>query len=236
MNVPAHGRNDPRRTPGPKTKVGSLYDTWCNPTGALVLVVSVFGVLALGGCADKSKGARSATSAKSSSGVGRYAGHLPPTKKRSIGDRDADEGRGNYYDDDDKSVVAFGHAVNSVERQQIDSLLARYYAAAASANGAAACSMLYSLFAEAVIEDHGEDATDSQAQGSSCTEILSKIFKKDHRHAAIERAKLRVIGARSDGQRGYAVLDTGRGYPLFMYLHRETSTWKIESLLGAELG
>lgn len=151
------------------------------------------------------------------------------------GDRDADEGRGHYYDPDDDPMLNFGHPLSTGALQQIASLLTRYYAAAVPAHGAAVCNLLYSVFAESIVEDEGEGG-DATASGGSCGVILTKIFKKNHAQLAQESTKASVIAARVEHRRGYAFLDAGVGYPLMMYIHEESGAWKLESVLAQELG
>jgi hypothetical protein len=194
------------------------------------LAVALAAASLLGGCSSTEQASPVGSSPPSS-----HAEHVSHTTVATpAGDRDVDRGRGRYYDEDDKEVIAFGHRAKAAEQRQIGDLIARYYAAAASGEGAAGCSMLYSLFAEGIVEDQGEE--DAHAHGKSCAEILSRLFRRYRRQLTAARRRLRLTEARVEGPRGYAVLDLGEGIPFAMYLHRDSGRWTVESIQAAELG
>jgi len=144
-------------------------------------------------------------------------------------DDDRDSRAGAYYDRDDDIVLRHGRAATPAEQGAIASLVKQYYAAAASANGAAGCHLVYSLFAEAIAEDYGEGP--GPLHGMTCTEVLSKMFKLKQRQWAKELPAVKVVGARIEGKLGWAVINLGpKQAPRRIRIRLDGETWKIRQL------
>jgi hypothetical protein len=158
-----------------------------------------------------------------------------PHESRGPSDRDGDSLHHGYYDPDDMPLVNYGHPASTVDRQEVEGLVARYYADAMAGKGRDGCSLLYSLFAESVVENHGE-GPDTHDEGNTCTAVLSDVYKRNRKQIKTEGPKLRVVSVRVAGVRGYTLLDGGLGYQSFMDLRKESGRWKLESVLASELG
>jgi hypothetical protein len=156
--------------------------------------------------------------------------HLPKDR-----DNDSDNGSKSYYDSDDSSVRAYGHAVDTAERQTATALVKRYFTAASKGDGATACSLIVASIASSVPEDLGQDAGPLYARGSSCSTVLSKIFKHYHRQIAAEAMELEVTGVRIDHGVGVAVLGFKTLPGRQLRVAREGGVWRINALLDTEL-
>jgi hypothetical protein len=104
-------------------------------------------------------------------------------------DRDND----SDHNDDDNRVLDYGHAPSAGEKEQIMVVVTDYYAAAAAEDGAKACRLLMPFVAETVVESIGHSAG---LQGSSCSVVMSKLFKQDHALRSGESASLKFYAVR----------------------------------------
>ena len=91
------------------------------------------------------------------------------------------------FDADDGPIVDFGHEASASVRRAIALLVTRYYAFAARADGAAACTLLHSLIAETIVEKYGELHA---MRGDSCSIVLSKLFKQHQQQLVSESTTL----------------------------------------------
>lgn len=137
-----------------------------------------------------------------------------------------------YHDSDDGSVVDYGHVANPADLLAITKLVNRYYAVIATGNGAVACSMMYSIFAEAVVEDYGQPPGPAYSRGKTCAGVMNKILA--HFHAMLVPHR-RVTGVRVDGRRGRALVGSREAPAWYIYVKKERGTWRIISLLGQAL-
>jgi hypothetical protein len=154
----------------------------------------------------------------------------PPRDK----DNDRDNRTGSYYDKDDEAVLRYGRAASPAEERAIVSLVRQYYQAAATANGAAACPLLYSILAEVIPEEYGE--TSGPLRGTTCAAVMSKLFKQHQQQLAGELARLKVTGVRIEGTLGWAVLNFGANRPPGHIRTRiDSGAWRIRELLPAEM-
>jgi hypothetical protein len=136
-------------------------------------------------------------------------------------DRDND---GDHNDDDEK-VLYFGQAAGTADRRELIALVTRYFAAAATENGAAGCRMLVPFIAEGTAEQQGQ-------AGSTCAFALSELFKQHHPLLAEKQATLRVIGVRVEGNRALAILDFPNIPEVRQIGERRVgNTWKMLDLL-----
>jgi hypothetical protein len=156
--------------------------------------------------------------------------------RRKDRDNDFDNSSGSYYDSDDAEARDFGHAADLTDRLAVTSLVRRYYAAAASADGATACSLLAPALSSSVAEDLGRSPPGpSFARGSTCAVVMSKIFKEFARQLRAFAARLQVTSVRVQGERGVAVLGFGSLPGRQLRVRREGDTWTVAALLDSEL-
>ncbi len=153
------------------------------------------------------------------------------------GDKDNDVEAGSYDDTQNSSVVGFGHAANVSEKRTIEALVRRYYAAALANDGAKACAMLYSTFAEAIPEDYGLPPGPSYLRGvKTCPAAMTLTFKHFHKQLALEVPKLTIRRVRVLERNGLVLLGFGAALPeRQLGAVREGHTWRIDALLDSEL-
>lgn len=115
-------------------------------------------------------------------------------------DRDNDGDHNN----DDQHVLAFGRLASRTEVSTITALLTRYYAAAASENGARACTLLSPFIADTVAEQYGHNPG---LQGRSCGVVLSKMFAQQHASLQGKQATMRIVRIGIEGNRSLVAID-----------------------------
>jgi hypothetical protein len=157
---------------------------------------------------------------------------LPPDRD----DNDGDNPENTQTDSDDGSVLDFGHPADASDARQITALVKRYYAAAAAEEGARACSMLYSTFAEAVPEDYGKSPPGpSFARGTTCPAVMTAMFKHFHSHLVARLPKLQVYRVGVNERQGEVVLRFGSLPEREIHVDREGHTWKVVALIDSAL-
>lgn len=155
----------------------------------------------------------------------------PPDK-----DNDADNTGRTRYDSDDSTVLDFGHAASRADRTAIAALIKRYYAISATENGAGACSMLYSTYAEALPEDYGTSPPGpAYARGATCAAVMNRVLEHFHSQIVARLPKLKVIRVRIKARQGVAVLSFGALSEREMHVVREGHIWKMLALTDTEL-
>lgn len=115
-------------------------------------------------------------------------------------DRDND----NDHNDDDQHVLDYGHVAGPTEARAITSLLRRYYAAAATGNGAQVCSLLAPFVAETVAEQYAQPLG---VHRHTCAATMSKLFSIHHRELVGEQATLRFYRIGVEDGRSLVALD-----------------------------
>lgn len=113
-------------------------------------------------------------------------------------DRDDDGDNNN----DDSQTLEYGHEATAAERPAILAVLRRYYAAAAAADGAKACALLAPFIAESVVQENGHRP---ELRGSSCSAVMSKLFRHSHTLLSAENATLKVLTVRVQGGKALIV-------------------------------
>jgi hypothetical protein len=161
------------------------------------------------------------------------SGKPPPPDK----DNDADSNGKTLYDSDDSSIVAYGHAANASDKRAIAALAKLYYAAAAAEQGARACAMLYSPYAESVPETYGRSGpAGSYARGATCAVVMTGVFKRFHEQIAERLPKLQVSRVRVKERQGVAVLRFGSlSKERELHMTLEGHTWRVVGLIDNEL-
>jgi hypothetical protein len=156
-----------------------------------------------------------------------------------------------YPDDDDEdndhngdeNIRGFGREADAATGRAMVATLERYYTAAAKRDGARACGMLALSLRAAVPITYGRYGA-RYMRGDTCTAVLSHTFEYLHAQIASEAARMKVIAARVEGEKGYVVVDPhARCVPstCVLALHelhiakllmgREAGSWKVESIL-----
>jgi hypothetical protein len=131
-------------------------------------------------------------------------------------------------------ISTYGHEAGARDTRAIVTLIDDYYAAAASDDGARACSMIYSIFEEAIAEDYGQPPGPADLRGKTCAVVMSKFFKHiPHQPSAI-LALTRITGIRLKGRRGFVQLTSSAMPTGEIRIEREHQFWKIDSLIGQE--
>jgi hypothetical protein len=154
----------------------------------------------------------------------------PPGRDR---DNDRDNGSGeSLFDSDDGDILAFGQAAGAGEIRVVANVIRRYYAAAMADDGARACALLYSLFAETLAEGREDDPNPNL---KSCAGVVSLTFKKRHAEFAAHAAAPWVLGVRVSGVRGYAVIGSYGRPERYLPIHRDGGAWRIQALLDSGL-
>lgn len=197
-----------------------------------LLTIALFGgsMTACGGASSPASSvAHTTTTAPASS---REQPRLPSSDR----DKDADSTGSGRYDSDDNSVLGLGHAANASQKAQITTLIQLYYAAAAAQDGAKACSLLYSIYAESMPEDYGiSPPGPSYARGATCPAVLTAIFKHFHDQISVKLPQLKVVRIRIRERQGIVVLSFGSMPERQMHVLREGHTWKMLALVDGEL-
>jgi hypothetical protein len=156
------------------------------------------------------------------------------------GDNDADEGVGSP-DADDGRIRGYGHAANAADEHAVMALVKRYYAAGAMGDGVTACRLMSPRLAkEPNLGDAAEQAyppapSTPSLHGKSCAQIMSLLFREDHRRLAADSATLVVTAVRIDGAHALALLGFRAAPERKLPLVREGHAWKIHSLLDLEI-
>lgn len=170
------------------------------------------------------------------SGGTQSSSFAPKTISNGV-DRDPDRRAGRRYDNDDTSVVYFGHEAGPAQRRPVGTAVEEYERAALSGNGATACSLTYSQFADAIAEDYGRPPGPPALRGNTCAVVLSKLFVQNHRQFVADLGKFRVVEVRIRGHEGIALLARAPASEPESYIRvqRERDTWKVSELFDHEI-
>ncbi|MGC2374843.1 MAG: hypothetical protein WA484_13300 [Solirubrobacteraceae bacterium] len=194
------------------------------------------------GCGDTGKDASASATPQPTSNAAiahqtTHTARAAPSPDWRKADSDDDNDFGALDDSrDNNSVLHFGKEANASDTQAIKALIKRYYTAALQEDGAGACTMLYSVFAEGVPEDYGTSPPGpSYMKGKTCPSAMTKLFKHMHAQLRVELPKLAVSHVRLEEHHGLAVLSFGRLPERDIFVTREGHTWKVAGVLDGEL-
>lgn len=146
--------------------------------------------------------------------------------------RNDNDGDYDHGSDDE----GWGQPATAAERRAITALVKGYYAAVATNNGATACSLMYSLFAEEIPELYGEPPGDPSLRGDTCAKVMAKVFTQRRRQLAAGVPTLKVSNVRLKKRRGLVLLRFKGTPEREIHVHRERRVWKIDQLLDDGLG
>jgi hypothetical protein len=216
-----------------------------------LLVVMAIALLGLGmvacggtssqaGATSKTSSSQSVSSVAATSGVASKSLSSDTQTEPAIQeDRDKDfeaHSRDGYYDHDDYNTPNYPYAASASDMRDVAALVKHYFAAAVAEDGGRACSLIYSLFAETVPETYGLPPTGTAAlHGTTCGQVVTKLFKMNHRQLVAELATLEVSSVRVNGNRGLALLHFNGIHARSINVHRERGVWKINGLLDTEV-
>jgi hypothetical protein len=137
-----------------------------------------------------------------------------------------------YHDKDDSVISAYGQEAGATDRQALTAAVKRYHAAAVAGDGARACAMIKASFAKAIPEDYGRPSNPAYLRGTTCSAVMSGLFKHEHRALS---AAFEVTGVRVAGRRAYILLGSRTTPASYLILEREGGAWQVVGLLGAPL-
>lgn len=185
------------------------------------------------GCGDMSKTqvVPSKPSARTSRGP-----HTPggTSAKKASGDYDNDDGR-QRVDNDVLSVRDYGRQATQPTGSAIAALVERYFTAAATENGAAACSMLDSGIARQAPVDYGQNGPPYMRGGRTCAAVFERLFWHFHRQLTTKASRLRVAGVRVEGDEGFVLLTFGGTSERQISVEHESDGWKVQALLDGKM-
>ena len=164
-----------------------------------------------------------------------YSDHDNDDATPSDRDNDSDNPSHSYYDSDDNSVRRFGHAASASERKAIVALVKSYFAAAASSDGAKACTLIYPSLAGTLPEDLAEAGPAYLRGTKTCPKIMSRIFAQNHAQFSAYAAKLDVADVRLLHGYGLVVLAFKTLPGRQIEIKREHGTWKLFAVVDREL-
>jgi hypothetical protein len=146
--------------------------------------------------------------------------------------RDSNDGDNDPNSSDDEAFLDYGHAASGADERAVSALVKRYYAAAASADGAAVCAQIYGIIAESTTEEYAQS---HKLSGPTCAVVMSKLFRQRRQRMAADLAALRVTRVRIEGETGYAFVYLGQVPEPYVAVHRENGAWKMESPFETKL-
>jgi hypothetical protein len=165
------------------------------------------------------------TSATESSGAGMFGG---PSPVRDVGD-DKDG------DNDNERVRKRGRSVSATERQAIEAVVKRYYAAAADDDGPTACWLIYRTFAKAIPEEYGRPSGPPGLRGNTCATVMTKLFREEHARLVAD-LDATVTDIRATAGTAVVLLYYNNTKPEHTTsVQLEGSVWKISTLIDNKL-
>ncbi len=187
----------------------------------LVVVLLSLAIAACGGAAKTS----SSSSSKTAASADTQTIHRPGITDAEDGDDTPGE-TNNSENNDDREIEDRGEAANASDKQSMTEFTKRYITAAGAEDGATACSLMVTSLAKSLPSTYG--AGRGPLHGKTCAEVMTKVFKQQHRLLAAEAAGLEVTGVRVSGKDAFALL-AFTTFPERRYIatEREGGVWKI---------
>lgn len=135
-----------------------------------------------------------------------------------------------YRDADDLDSLSVGHPASAADTEAIEAVVRRYYAVAATGNGARACAMMGRSFAEAVPIDYGKFGKSFLHAGKTCAQIADLQF--EHSRSQITASIQITVVHQTSPTRAYALFGSSTTPASFIAVEREGGAWKVAALLG----
>jgi hypothetical protein len=159
--------------------------------------------------------------------------HLSDTSKDNDADFDNDlKPQPGYDDSDDGPVRDYGRAASPAQEKLLKGVVLRYFAAAASGDGATGCSLIDANFVKAIPEDYGQAPGPTYSRGKTCPVVLSATFK--HAHAELSGSVL-VTAVRIQGNRALVLVGSTTMPAGYVELKHARGRWGIVGLLGTPM-
>jgi hypothetical protein len=137
---------------------------------------------------------------------------------------------------DPQPYVTFGHEAGAAESRAIRAVAERYFAAVAANDGATACSLLYTRLANSIVEDYGTSPPGPPGlQGTTCPEVMSKVFEQRHGRPTPDVGAIEVTTVRIKDAKGIALLHSSNMKLGEITAFHNKGSWQIGQLLGSGL-
>jgi hypothetical protein len=146
--------------------------------------------------------------------------------------KDANDGDDDAGSNDDEPVIDFGQAASATDQKVITTLVKRFYAATSIADGAATCSLIYNVVAEAIPENYEQSPG---LKGHTCSEVMTKVFTKRRPQTIRERRRLKVTRVRVEGVKGVVMVYVGKRPEPYFLVHRQGAEWKMQTMSAIRL-
>jgi hypothetical protein len=147
------------------------------------------------------------------------------------GDGDVDRYGQGRYDIDSDANPTFGPYATPAERQAVAAFIKRYYAIAATGNGAKACALLDPLVAEMVAQGRNVGWGPSSLKGGTCPRVATEFFAQRRRELFEDVATLRVGWVQLQAKQAIALVHFGSKRERIVRLRRRYGVWQMFSLL-----
>jgi hypothetical protein len=153
-----------------------------------------------------------------------------PVAVRDPTDRDDDRPGSGRHDPDNDQSSTFGLPATVAQKRMFEVVIRSYYAVAAAGDGARACSLLYWLAAETLVNEQKQGKL---GPARSCARLAAAQFDVRHAELREDARELALAEARVRERRAVALVVFAARRERLVPLHREGSTWKMDVLLDA---
>lgn len=147
------------------------------------------------------------------------------------GDKDVNRFGEGRYDTDNDANPTFGPAASPAERAAVVAFIKRYYAIAASGDGAKACSLLDPLVAEAVAEGRALGNGRPSPHGGTCSRVAGEVFSQHRRELSEDVVTLRLGWVQLQAKQAVALVHFGTVRERIVRLRRRQGAWRMFALL-----
>jgi hypothetical protein len=147
------------------------------------------------------------------------------------GDQDVDRLTRSPADFDKDAIPAFGQPADGRDKLAILGLIRRYYVLAAAGNGAGACRLLFGPTAETVLEEHHNGHGPPALRGSTCAQIMSRMFAQRHSELVEDISGYQVLAVQVRRNSGYALVRFPAKHELRelqVLVHRYRGGWTMQ--------
>jgi hypothetical protein len=150
-------------------------------------------------------------------------------------DSDSDLGeraRTGYTDEDDGTMLEYGHAAGPGDARRIVTQVERYYAAAAAENGAVACALMLIPYADNVPMDYGKGAGPRYSKGDTCAVVMTKTFAHFHRTLV---GPVVITGVRVKGDQAIVLIGSKTISASYFSMTREGTRWTVDTMVASSM-
>jgi hypothetical protein len=93
--------------------------------------------------------------------------------------------------------------------------------------------MLYPLIAQTVVEAHLPGKGSPALRGSTCAQVVAKVFAQRHRELVADAATLRVGWIQRQARQAVTLVHFGPTRELIVRVHRAHGGWQMNNLLDS---